>query len=288
MIVFNKYWVFFLTVFLLMFVREARSCTIFTATDGERVLFAGNEDQPRNVSYLVTNTTGHFGVLYFATESKKYDWLEMQMGINEMGLMYDLNWIPKEALIPEPDKIAQTQVWAVSKAMQQASSVDEVLDILFSHNWGDSIAYQLHFADSSGDAVIIHPGSNGKLTYTRIDKYKGYLVSTNFNPIKKKGWRWGLKRHQLAEAMLSELNSGSEINLEFMASVLDATHQNNSWFNNPKTLFSVVFDPKALKAYLYYERKFRKPYMLDVKAELAKTDGIDQLKLSELVATVEH
>jgi len=75
----------------------ASACTIFTDSQGDRVLFAGNEDQSPTESYLLVDTQGPIGVLYLATP-----WLEHplipQMGMNEEGLCYDTNWIPNEAL----------------------------------------------------------------------------------------------------------------------------------------------------------------------------------------------
>lgn len=274
--------VFSLLLLSLLHASQSRACTIFTATKDDKVLFAANEDQPRNNSYMVVDKEGPLGILYFATDSRKYDWLEMQMGINEKGLMYDLNWIPEEDLIPEPNKIVQDKVWAVTKAMQTSSTIDEVIEIIFAHNWGSSIAYQLHFADRHGDAVVIHPDGNGRLTHTRMDKKKGYLVSSNYNPAKQSIIRFGKKRQQTAEALLSELPTRS-LTPEYMSEVLEATHQNNRFFNNPKTLFSAVFDPNAMQVFVYFARDFDNPAVLDIKEELDRVEKREQITLPQLL-----
>ena len=80
----------------LLIVSKTIACTIFTASNGETVMFGGNEDQQPNSSFLLVDNIGTFGVVYFATPMKEYP-LFMQMGINEMGLCYDTNWIPKVA-----------------------------------------------------------------------------------------------------------------------------------------------------------------------------------------------
>jgi len=155
--------VFVSLILSLLVVPTTIACTIITASNGETVMFGGNEDQTfKNSSFLVVDTSGKFGVVYFATPWTNEP-LVMQMGINEMGLSYDANWIPKEKLKPHPERKAQNE-WAVTKLMKEVSTVEEVLSRIFTYNWEDSISYQVHIADKSGDAVVIHPGTNGELT----------------------------------------------------------------------------------------------------------------------------
>jgi hypothetical protein len=113
----------------LLIVSKTIACTIFTASNGETVMFGGNEDQTTNSSFLVVDNGGTFGVVYFATPWKEIP-LVMQMGINEMGLCYDANWIPKEKLNPHPERKPQNE-WAVTQLMRGASTVEEVLSKIF-------------------------------------------------------------------------------------------------------------------------------------------------------------
>jgi hypothetical protein len=69
----------------LLIVSKTIACTIFTVSNGETVMFGGNEDQTPNSSFLVVDNSGTFGVIYFATPWKEMP-LVMQMGINERGL----------------------------------------------------------------------------------------------------------------------------------------------------------------------------------------------------------
>ncbi len=84
-------------------VSRSIACTIITASNGETVMFGGNEDLPfyTKSSYLLVDVSGPLGVVYFANPWKKWS-LVTQIGINEMGLCYDTNWIPKEKLNPKP------------------------------------------------------------------------------------------------------------------------------------------------------------------------------------------
>jgi hypothetical protein len=266
----------------LLIVSKTTACTIFTASNGETVMFGGNEDQTPNSSFLVVDNSGTYGVVYFATPWKKMP-LVMQMGINDMGLCYDANWIPKEKLNPHPERKSQNE-WAVTKLMREASTVKEVLSKFFTYNWGDSIDYQIHFADKSGDAAVIHPGANGELTYTRKSKGNGYLISTNFNLAKLDNDNWSSNyssdRYKTADKMLSKIGAQYDLTIEYMASVLNATHQNS----DAQTLYSVVYDLQNLRISLYYDRQFDSPYILDVKKELGKTSYRRKVSLKDLIS----
>jgi len=272
----------FLSISLLV-VPMSIACTIITASNGETVMFGGNEDQNPNSSFLIVNTGGTFGVIYFATPWKQWP-LVMQMGINEKGLSYDTNWIPKEKLTPHPERTTQYG-WAILTLMQETSSVEEVLSKIFTYNFGISIEYQVHFADKSGDAVVIHPGTDGELTYTRKPKGNGYLISTNFNLVQLDKGNWACRRYETADKMLSNIRTQGDLTAEFMASLLKATHQDRF---NIKTLYSAVYDLQKLSIYLYYNRQFDKPYVLDVKQELAKTKGYKKVSLKDLIFDIER
>ena len=136
-----------LSVFVFLFipllvVPKTIAATIITARNGETVMFGGNEDQTSNSSFLVVDTSGTFGVVYFATPWKKRP-LILEMGINEMGLCYGASWIPKEKLNPHPERKSQNE-WAVPQLMKEVSTVEELLSKIFTYNWGDSISYQVH------------------------------------------------------------------------------------------------------------------------------------------------
>lgn len=247
------------------------ACTIFTDAQGDLVLFAGNEDQSQNESYLLVDTEGLIEVVYFATP-----WGELplipQMGMNEQGLCYDANWIPNEELNYGADFNAYDD-WPVPHIMRECSTVEEVLDRIFEYNWGSSISYQMHFADTTGDAVVIHPGSDGMLTYTRKQNGDGYLISTNFNLERLKIGDYNCERYTTAESMLS---ADHELSIEFMASILDATHAEGQ----VSTIFSAVFNPTETTVYLYYNHRFNQPVVLDIHEEV--TGGAEQVPIEDL------
>ena len=233
-------------------------------------MFAGNEDQSPNESYLLVDTEGPIGVVYFATP-----WQELplipQMGMNEHGLCYDTNWIPSETLNGGTE-FTTLDDWPVPHIMRECSTVEEVLAQVFTYNWGPSISYQMHFADASGDAVVIHP-ANGVLSYTRKTSGDGYLVSTNFNLERLKTGAYSCERYSAATSMLSAEHT---LSVEFMASILDATHAEGQ----VSTIFSAVFNPTEGNIHLYINHRFNDPLTLDVQETIA--GGARQVPLADL------
>jgi hypothetical protein len=283
----------FLSISLLV-APTTNACTIFTASNGESVMFGGNEDQKPNSSFLLVDRSGTYGVVYFATPWKKWP-LVPQMGINEKGLCFDTNWIPKEKLNPHPERRAKFWTikepgkkdrfeWVITYLLKESTTVEEVLSKIFTYDFGDSISAQFHFADKYGDAAVIHPGVDGELTYTRKPKGNSYLISTNFNLAKLvNDPKLSLKkRYKTADEMHSKIVKENDLTVESVAAVLAATHQNR-WFG-AKTLYSAVYDLQKLRIYLYYNRQFDEPYMLDVKEELAKNEFGRKVSLKELIS----
>jgi hypothetical protein len=255
----------------------AYPCTIFTAYDGNRALFAGNEDQNPNSCYFVVDKSGKYGVVYFATPWQQWP-LVMQTGVNEKGLCYDSNWIPEEKIARRPGKKAADE-WTITLLMKECSTVEEVLAKAFDFDFGTSVSYQVHFADATGDAAVIHP-RDGKMTYTRKARGKGYLISTNFNLSRLQTGTWSCWRYYAADMMLSEIEAKDNLSVESMASVLAATHQEGY----VKTLYSTLYDLGKGDVYLYYDRDFASPYVLNVKSELARSPSYRQVDLKDLVA----
>ncbi|MCP4366569.1 MAG: linear amide C-N hydrolase [Deltaproteobacteria bacterium] len=271
-----KFSVIALILILLVGTHSLFACTIISASHIDKTFFGGNEDQTPTSSYFVINKTGTYGALYFATIGKKNHPV-MQMGINELGLSFDANQIPIEKIIPHPEKASPQEL--MKNVLGELSSVEEALTKLSSYNWGDSVSGQLHFADKSGEAAVIHPGLDGEFAFVRKLKIKGHLVSTNFNIANLKKNNWHCPRYKTADEILSNAIKNNDLTVETMASVLKATQQNG----RIKTLFSVVFDLSHLRVYLYYDRRFDVPYILDVKEELSIDGDIRIISLEDLI-----
>jgi hypothetical protein len=251
------------------------ACTIFTATDEETTWFAGNEDQRPNNAYYITDTSGTFGVAYIATPWQQWP-LVMQTGINEAGLSFDANWIPTEQLASHPDRLDPGE-WPVTHMMKNAVDVEQVIEMIQTYDWGTSMAYQVHFADASGDAAVMHPGPDGELIVTRVTG--SFLVSTNFNLKRLQTGDYSCNRYETATSMLSNFE---EFSLNKIVSVLDATHQEGEI----STIYSTIFDLSNRKIWLFIDSDFENPVEFDLINELEKGD--QQISIEELVSNSQN
>ena len=263
-------------------VSQVSACTIFSVSYGNKVFFAGNEDQrpQNNASWLFVDKKGPLGVVFFATPWEKWP-IVMEAGINEKGLCYDQNWIPPERLNHHPEKIKAKDhpSWEL---MRECATVEDVLARFRKYNWGGHwggiIDFQIHFADKTGDAVVLFPDKNGEMACIRKPKADSYLVSSNFNVrLMQEGdfsasMSWvGWDRYNTADKMLARIKSEKDLSVKTMAAVLKAAHQPES--SRSSTIYSELFDPQNLRIYLFYNSRFDTAYVLDVAAELAKTKG---------------
>lgn len=127
---------------------------------------------------------------------------------------------------------------------------------------------QMHFADATGDAVIISAGTDGEVVFTRKPPGDGFLVSTNFNVANPaNSISYPCRRYDKARELLNQMvNQGEQLTAQDAASVLDAVHAEagTGW-----TIGSLVADlPRGL-VYLYYFYQFDQPVVLNVKEEIA-------------------
>lgn len=291
-------------VFFALFLIHSYSvaaCTIISASNANTVLFGGNEDQPPNDSYLVIDKNGVFGVVFFATPIGDHP-LIMQMGINEKGLSYDINALPPIKMTPHPEKLsksetsstAETQLWAIDKLIKESSSVDEVIKNFYRYNWGDEANGQIHFADGSGTSVVFYPNLDGEWKFFKKGRGDKYLITTNFNHARRikesrsfsdRAFSLLLdSKYEIADNLLKQ-HQDNNLTVKYLASILNATHRD--WILNTKysfkTLFSVVYDLRNLKIFLYYKRNYESPIVFDVRKELLKAENYRKESLDSLI-----
>ncbi|MGD2249347.1 MAG: carcinine hydrolase/isopenicillin-N N-acyltransferase family protein [Candidatus Methanofastidiosia archaeon] len=249
------------------------SCTIFTVQYGDTVLFGNNEDytNPNTYYWVSPSTMQFYGGVYVG-----YDNFDPQGGINEKGLSFDYNALPKGVLnfksgLPplhgNPGVII----------LRECTTVKEAIELAKSYNWGTSLRYQMHVADATGDAVVISAGPDGELAFERKEKGDRYLVSTNFNLAHhQKNERKGLcRRYDTAVEMLEKIEDEHDVTVEYVTSILDAVHAEGAKSN---TLYSNIFDLRNGVIYLYYWHQFHEGVTLNVADEIAKNADPTRIK----------
>jgi hypothetical protein len=244
----------------------AHGCTIFTVSLGDRVFFGGNGDWinfDSNYYWVDPGSDRRYGAIYFGVPEN------VQQGFNEKGLAYDANGLPAAPVTSHAGR------WPASGGhssyfihiLRECATVEEVITWVREHRWHQAMHYQMHFADATGDAVVISAGPDGRLAFTRKPDGDGFLVSTNFNLANPINGSYPCWRYERAEALLKEITAQDELTAERAASVLDAVHvASPSGF----TVLSLVGDLPQGLVYVYLFHQFDAPIVLDVAEEIAR------------------
>jgi hypothetical protein len=241
-------------------------CTVFTVSKGDRVFFGGNDDyiNPDSYYWVDPGDEGNYGAIWIG------EWDNVQQGVNEMGLAYDANGLPRVDTNPhwERKPVSGGYTSYPIHILRECATVEEVIGWVKQHQWHSYMHDQMQFADASGDAVIISAGADGELVFTRKPPGDGYLVSTNFNIANPtNGYGYPCQRYETATKQLSELVSREgDLAAQDATAVLDAVHVDGgtSW-----TIESLVADLPNGVVYLYSYHQFDQPVVLKVAEEIA-------------------
>jgi hypothetical protein len=207
----------------------ADACTVFTITDGDRILFCDNEDfsNPRTHIWFVpaskTSPPKH-GCAFLGFDD---GW--GQNGLNEQGLAY--GWVAgfKERWERQPG-MKTIHGKPCHQMLESCATVEEVI-AFFEQHWEESFSYgRLLVADRTGRSVILR-AKDGKLHAPIITRSQGI------------GHRFGLRGNE-ATPMLAKV---SKPTLDDAARLLDFTRQEGVH----ATKYSVVFDLDTRDIWLY-------------------------------------
>lgn len=256
------------------------SCTIFSASVGDKVLFGNNEDYNNPNTFYWTEPAGdeNYGCLYLGFENNS-----LQGGINEKGLCFDANSLPNSSInqhseLQTPPFAEQPYekytIWAPVLILRKAATVEEAITIANKYqrrNWdrkSGNLGYQINLADAKGDAVIISVDKNGELAFTRKKEGDNYLVSTNFNRANpKNAWSYPCWRYSKAIEMLEQIENENDLSVDYFKSILDSVHVEGA---NNNTLYSNIFDLKNGFIYLFHWHQFDEAAVLNIDKELTK------------------
>ena len=243
-----------------------QGCTIFTVSRGDRVFFGGNGDWVNfdsNYYWVDPGSDRRYGAIYFGVPEN------VQQGINEKGLAYDSNGLPQAPVTSHGGRwpLPGGHSSCFIQILRECATVEEVITWVREHRWHESMHYQMHFADATGDAVVVSAGPDGRVAFTRKPEGDGFLVSTNFNLANPVNGSYPCWRYDRAEGLLEEIESRDDLTAERAASVLDAVHvASPSGF----TVLSLVGDLPQGLVYVYLFHQFDAPVVLNVADEIAR------------------
>ena len=241
-------------------------CSVITISKGDRVFFGGNDDyiNPDQWYFVEKGDSSKFGVIWIGRPD------DPQQGVNEKGLAYDANGLPRFEVNPHIERNPVDGQYYHNYLMQilhECSTVKEVIDWANKHQRFPYMHDQMHFADKTGDAVIISAGKDGEMVFTRKPGGDGFLVSTNFNVANpSNGFDYPCWRFDKANELLGQLIDNAEpLSYKDVTNVMDAVHQeSSSW-----TIETLVADLTNGVIYLYYFYQYDDPAVINIKEELA-------------------
>ena len=242
-------------------------CTVVTFSKGDSIFFAGNDDYINADSYywVEPGDSTKYGVIWIGWPDNP------QQGVNEKGLAYDANGLPRVDVNPHSERILYKGEYYhhyLMQIMHECSTVAEVIEWAGLHQRPAYMHDQMHFADSTGDAVIISAGADGEIVFTRKTAGDSFLVSTNFNVANpSNGYGYPCWRYDLAGEMLGKLLAGDEqVTSRDITGVMDAVHvsSGSSW-----TIETMVADLVNGIVYVYFFYQYDRPLVLNVREELA-------------------
>jgi hypothetical protein len=253
-----------------------KSCSIFTAVQGNVVLYGNSEDQhnPDPVLGFYPASSAGYGSVHFGVRFPDGQ-INFEGAVNDQGLAWDVNSTPRFKLNPHREKPyylgAQNYLTTITK---EAASVEEAIRLAGDFGFGDSMECQIHIGDASGDAVVISAGADGEIAFTRKPAGDGYLLSTNFNLAQPErgpvDWRW-----ETAEAKLDALRSGQPLTPAYARGILEAVHLRTL---TSYTLYSNVIDLKNRRIFLHYMSQFDEVAEIDMAQELAKGKRVIEMR----------
>lgn len=250
------------------------SCTIFTVTIGNTVYFGNNEDYrlwgvfawyvPAQDILTPSGTRRIHGAVFFGFDnnSDPADGYP-QGGMNDQGLCLDGNALSSYTLNPHPER-DPLHAATLAQVLWECSTIDDVVTWFQTHNIGTNMPYQLHFADATGDAMVVSAGPDHELAFTRIGT-ADFLISTNINVADPTRNVFDCWRYSTATNMLGAISSEPALTVEACRDVLDAVHQNGQY----ATKYSNIFNPVTRRIYLYYDRNFGQVVFTSLSYELA-------------------
>jgi hypothetical protein len=253
---------------------DPEDCTVLTVSRGDRAFFGGNSDWVNwDCTYYWVDPGGltGYGAIYFGRPDN------VQQGFNEMGLAYDSNGLPVAPVHARSGRepVSGGYTSYPIEILRACATVEEVIAWVDGHQWHTAMHDQLHFADASGDAVVISAGPNGEIALTRKPTGDGSLVSTNFNLANPANGSFPCWRYTRAESLLDRIGGREELTVERVAAVLDAVHvaTPNVW-----TVMSVIGDLPHGLVYVYLFHQFEAPITLNVADEITRSPAPGPLR----------
>jgi hypothetical protein len=242
----------------------ASPCTVFLAAREGVVLAGNNEDYTDKDTRVWFHPAAEhsFGRVYFGFGNGF-----PQGGMNDHGLFFD--GLALENKIEAAPGRESFEGNLIDKAMQECSTVAEVVALFERYDFPALASGQLFVGDATGDAAILERQSI-------IRKRDANLVATNFNQSMIPPEKATCPRYRKANEMLQ---AAPDLTVDLIHDVLDAVHQGS-------TVYSNVYDLVHRDVFLFLSHDFATVVQFNLDEELKK--GERELRLPEYFAELQR
>ena len=278
--------------------KPTSSCTIFTVALGDTVFYGNNEDYTQRTLRLwyipaqnlstIEGEVSIYGGVYIGFHNDEHGRLYPNIcgGMNEHGLIFDINGLPSLPLQDNPNgsTFYTNHSIHIHASLWDCKTVDEVITWYQTHKWDATIGGQIHYADASGDAVVIsvNPSTN-TWAYTR--KTGHFIVSTNFNLNDSSNRYYDpYNRYKTASQMLSQIHHEANLTVQACADILYAVHREGECH----TLYSNIFDPVHLDVYFNYGENYQHQKRIHLPDMLNQPHTFEELNATQITGVDSH
>ncbi len=243
-----------------------QSCTVVYAADDDVALAGNNEDWTELFAkiHFLPAAKGKLGRVYFGFDVARFP----QGGMNEQGLFFDVATAENVEVPRDPSKADHGHEGPlILKAMEECSTVEEVLGYFERYDCSGSWNGQYLVGDRFGNSAIIEP-------LTVIRKTGRYQVITNFLQSRTAPETSEDARYRLAAKLL---DGSDKFSVDLMRRVLNATHWEEYSGSMTVTLYSYICDLKRGEIYIYNFHDFEDVVKINLRDELAKGESLQTI-----------
>jgi hypothetical protein len=220
---------------LLYILAPAYACTVFTKSDGDKVLFGNVENEKSayvaELHFVPPNTTngdyGHFYIFYNGN---------IAGGMNDQGLCFDVAALP-----PHEMNNVKPYKDLMDYLLKECSTLQDVYYFFSNYSWYGHSVNHLMVTDKTGNSVIVeHVGSGIHYFNKDFDRQ----VMTNYS-LADPDIRYGdypCPRYEKANEMLYELDVTVD---NFQDICEEVSHAYYS------ALYSTIYDPNSLDIHVF-------------------------------------
>ncbi|MBN1273171.1 MAG: linear amide C-N hydrolase [Candidatus Aminicenantes bacterium] len=241
-------------------------CTIVMAFKNGMILYGNNEDwnNPGRRVIFIPASTRFYGRIIFGFKNEL-----VQGGMNDQGLVLDLNAVRPTGWTPDKDK-ASFRGHFMMYILGTCATVAEAKSFFQKYNIPDLERLRIPIADRTGASMVVEYG-RGNVQF--VERRTWYQIATNFIMSNIKNRDYPCWRYKTADSILKRANN---LNVELIRDVLDACKQTGK----NKTVYSNIYDLKRGIIHVYNQSDFTNPVILNLAEELKK--GPRNLSLAEL------